>query len=490
MIGPLSERDITQFFGRTVEIVNEPLREPPFTELGLRWRELGLRPGDLVLLALPSSVALLQHFFGVLAAGGVPAMLAPGAPAARLREMAKVMGARVVATVRLPNGLRPGSTDAGGDGGGLPVRLEQVGGLETAWYAPEGVPAANPGEVVLLTSGTSGTASGCVTSIEAMLRNGARHADAVGQRPEDCVLINLPLYFSFALVAQALGSLGRGNRLVIGGPPFNHVGYARTLAEHGVTVSALTPIQARTLLQHKTALPASLRVLSIGGDSLAPPHVAELLQLRPGAELYLTYGLTQAGPRVATLAAHNATPARYASVGLPLPGTRVWLDDVGDGSGRRELLVWADTLMRRRIGLVEGRRSNDFRPIPVAGSATDLPPDSLALATGDVFDQDSEGYLFYRGRLSHSLLRAGEKISLATVQRLATQLPAVISAKTRVTSTEDGEDFDLVLVVANVPARQSAEQYRTLLAHSIRRAELPRSIEVVVDDASQALGYK
>jgi acyl-CoA synthetase (AMP-forming)/AMP-acid ligase II len=488
MIGPLREEDISQFFGRTIEIVNEPLREPPFTELGPRWRALGLRPGDLVLLALPSSVALLQHFFGVLAAGGVPALLAPGAPAARLREMAKVMRARVVATVRLPNGLRP--ENAATDGFASPERVEQVGGLETAWYAADGDPAANPGEVVLLTSGTSGTASGCVTSIEAMLRNGARHADAVGQRADDTVLINLPLYFSFALVAQALGTLGRGNRLVIGGPPFNHLGYARALAEHGVTVSALTPIQARTLLQHQTELPRALRVLSIGGDSLAPPHVAELLRLRPGAELYLTYGLTQAGPRVATLAAHAATPERYASVGLPLPGTRVWLDDVGDGSGRRELLVWADTLMRRRIGLVEGRRAQDFRAIPAGQHPSDLPADTLALATGDVFEQDHDGYLFYRGRLSHTLLRGGEKISLATVQRLATQLPAVISAKTRVTTTDDGEDFDLVLVVANVDARKNAEQYRTLLAHSIRRAELPRSIEVVVDDVGQTLGYK
>jgi long-chain acyl-CoA synthetase len=488
MIGPLREADITQFFGRTVEIVNEPLIEPPFTDLANRWRALGLRPGDLVLLALPSSVALLQHFFGVLAAGGVPALLAPGAPAARLREMAKVMRARVVATVRLPNGLRPGSADA--DGHVAPERVEQVGGIETAWYAADGEPAASPGEVVLLTSGTSGTASGCVTSIEAMLRNGARHVDAVGQGPDDTVLINLPLYFSFALVAQALGTLGRGSRLVIGGPPFNHLGYARAIVDNGVTVSAMTPIQARTLLQHQTALPKTLRVLSIGGDSLAPPHVAELLRLRPGAELYLTYGLTQAGPRVATLAAHNTTPERYASVGLPLPGTRVWLDVLGDGSGRRELLVWADTLMRRRIGLVEGRRTQDFRPIPSGQHPADLPPETLALASGDVFEQDSDGYLFYRGRLSHSLLRGGEKISLATVQRLATQLPAVISAKARVTKTDDGEDFDLLLVVANLATRQTPEQYRTLLAHSIRRAELPRSIEVVVDDASQALGYK
>jgi acyl-CoA synthetase (AMP-forming)/AMP-acid ligase II len=469
VIGPFAERDVAAFLARAIDVNREPLVERSFTDLAARWRELGLRPGDLVLLALPTSVALLQHFFGVLAAGGVPALVAPGAPSARMREMAARMGARVVGAVRLPAGHLRGE-------GEEPPRVENVGAIETAWLS-DGAPATSEGEVVLLTSGTSGVSSGCVTSVEAMLRNAERHAGSIGQRAEDTVLVSLPLYFSFALVAQVLGTLSRGGTLVIGGPPFHHGAYARTLAEHRVAVSALTPIQARTLLQHRTELPASLRVLGVGGDSLAPDHVAALLAARPGGELYLTYGLTQAGPRVSTLAAHEAPPHRYGSVGLPLPGTRVALADLGDGSGRKELLVSSDTLMRRRIGLVEGRSSADFREPGV-------------LATGDVFDQDDEGYLYYRGRLSSYILRAGEKVSLATVQRLATALPGVVSARTKVFPGEEGEDFDLTLVVADTDARQTPEQYRAALSRIVRRGELPRAIEVVVDHPANASGYK
>src|SRR6201999_38109 len=112
------------------------------------------------------------------------------------------------------------------------------------------------------------SSSVCVTSLEAMLRNGARHAESLGQRPEDTVLVSLPLHFSFAMVAQALGTLGSGGKLVVSRPPFQGAAYVAALSTHGVTVSALTPIQIRTLLQHRTALPASLRVLSVGGDSL------------------------------------------------------------------------------------------------------------------------------------------------------------------------------------------------------------------------------
>jgi long-chain acyl-CoA synthetase len=350
-----------------------------------------------------------------------------------------------------------------------------VGQLETAWLPPPERSPVSEGEVVLLTSGTSGFASGCVTTLAAMLRNGARHVEAIGQRADDTVLISLPLHFSFALVAQALGSLGRGSRLVIAGPPFIPAAYTAMIAAQGVTVSALTPVQVRTLLQQRTPIPASLRTLGVGGDSLAPAHVGELLRHRPGGELYLTYGLTQAGPRVSTLAAHREPESRHASVGHPLPGTEVTLADLGDGSGRTELLISSDTLMRRRIGLVEGR-GEDFRAPGV-------------LATGDVFTRDEEGYLFHRGRLGEYILRGGEKVALATVRRLATQLRGVLTARTEVVARDEGEDFDLVLTVPQGADRQTPDQYRAQLARSVRRGELPRAIHVI-DPPAQAFGYK
>lgn len=465
MIGSLAERDIALFLDRALDVGSDALVERGFEELAESWRSSGLRSGDLVLLSLPTGVALLQQFFGVLAAGGVPALLAPGTPSARLREMATLMGARAVAAVRLPaSGLDP-------------ERLDRIGVLEVAWYAPFAEPATSPGEVVLLTSGTSGFASGCVTHIDAMMRNGARHADAIGQRPGDVVLVCLPLHFSFAMVAQALGTLGRGGRIVIAPPPFNQEAYTRVIAAHHVTISALSPTQVRTLLEHRTDIPESLRVLSVGGDSLAPEHVKELLARRPDGELYLTYGLTQAGPRVSTLAAHDEPESRYTSVGLPFPGTKAWLEDLDDGSGRKELIVASDTVMRRRIGLVEGRAHDDLREPGV-------------LATGDVFEQDDEGYLFYRGRLSEYILRGGEKVCLATVRRLATRLPGVVTARTKVTKSDAGEDFDLALVVTSSASPHDGDQYRAMLAKSVRRAELPRTIEVILDHQAGHLGYK
>ena len=405
-----------------------------------------------MLLGMPNGVALLRHFFGVIAAGGVPALVAPGTPVARLRELASVFGARGLGMVRVP-------ADALGS-----AHVDAVGEIEVAMLPAAAEPAASEGEIVMLTSGTSGFASGCVFGLDAVLRNASRHADAIGLRPDDVMLVSLPLYFSFALVAQALATLVRGGRLIVSGPPFHAPTYRRVLEEHRVTVSSLTPVFVRTLLQAGAVPQGHLRVLTVGGDTLAPDQVSELVRLRPGRELYLTYGLTQAGPRVSTLAAHAEPPERYGSVGLPLADTRVSLASLEDGSDRQQLLVSSDSVMRRRIGVVEGRKLDDWHGPGI-------------IATGDVFEQDDAGYLFHKGRLSEYILREGEKICLAAVRRIATSLPGVVSAKTTVTRQDHGEDFHLTLYTAP-GGGADPETYRRHLGRALRRGEMPRSVDV------------
>jgi acyl-coenzyme A synthetase/AMP-(fatty) acid ligase len=233
----------------------------------------------------------------------------------------------------------------------------------------------------------------------------------------------------------------------------------------------------RSLLQADASFPDSLRVLTVGGDVLAPDHVRLLLERRLRSELYLTYGLTQAGPRVATLAAHREPPHRFASVGAPLPETRVVLEDVGDGSGRRQLLVASPTLMRRRIGVVEDQ-PEESRP-------------SGFLATGDAFAQDNDGYLYYQGRLADGIVRAGEKICLAAVRRVATALPGVVAARTVVDRRDSSDtNYDLVLIIGSMAVGASERSYRARLAQWLRPGEMPRRIQVVAEDAEQSFRYK
>jgi long-chain acyl-CoA synthetase len=430
--------------------------------LASAWRARGLRPGDVVLLALPNGVELLAQVFAILAARGVPALVSPSAPTARQQALVDALPARALVTMRRP---APQAQE---------VERFALGAAEVALFPETQPPGAQPGEMVLLTSGTSGFASGCVFDLDALFRNASRHADSVGLRPGDTVLVNLPLYYSYSMVAQAFASLIRGANLVISGPPFQPAAYARLLADQGITVSALTPLLVRSLLQQGSPLPAGLRSLGVGGDVLSPGHVEQLLRHRPGVELYLTYGLSEAGPRVATLAAHAEPAHRFASVGLPLPGTQVSLVPRGPG-GQKELLVSSDTLMKRRIGFVEGEKRDAWRG-------------PRLLATGDIFDIDADGYLYFQGRRSDFLVRGSEKISMASVRRLATTLPGVLTARTQVVPGTEGDDYEMILTVAD--EGHPMDHVSEALSRLLRLAERPKRIQVVSADGTTATLHK
>jgi acyl-CoA synthetase (AMP-forming)/AMP-acid ligase II len=464
----LSPSLLDSFVEKAVEALPSgiPLSSPDCESLGRAWKQNGLRPGDLVLLCLPNCRELLHQYFGVLMAGGVPALLPPIMPAARLREIATAMGAFAI------GGLRRSTGDLGA------VSYISIGPLHVAILKPPPEPAGTPGEVVMMTSGTSGVASGCVFDFEAILLNGQRHAKAIGKRADDTVLVTLPMFFSFALSAQALSSLVCGNRLIISGPPFSVAGYKKALEVYGITVSSLTPVGIRAVLQTDATVLSGLRVLSVGGDALEPDLVARLVELRKEKEVYITYGLTQAGPRVSTLAAHAEPSSRYSSVGLAHEGTTVSLHPLEDGSGRKQLYVNSATVMKRTIGRVEGRPNDLMAP--------------QTIATGDAFDQDKDGYLYFLGRLSDFISRKGEKISLAAVRRLAAELPNVVNAKTIIFKHEDGsEDFDLELRVdASAHATHEKSDMRGVLGSLLQRSEMPRAIHIEPANEMDGQRYK
>ncbi|MEU6024748.1 class I adenylate-forming enzyme family protein [Micromonospora sp. NPDC047134] len=446
---PFSRDQVATYLDTVIDLEPTPGAEILLDGIADELHRRGLQPGEVVLVALANGAALLRCFFGVLHAGCVPALLAPGTPAGRVREIAEGLGARTLVTP-----ARAGEQPASGQVG--PVRVETLDGVDPQRH--------DPGHVIILTSGTSGVASGCLHSFPALLRNASRHARSVGLRPEDTVLVNLPLNFSYALVAQALAGLTTGARLVVTGPPFTTTTYQAALRDHGVTSSSVTPYMVRQMIAADWRPPQRLRMLTVGGEQLSPVVAGVLRERSPELELYLTYGLTEAGPRVATLAAHREPYHRLATVGRPLEGVQVQLRNP-DPEGVGELLVTSDTVLRRKVGMAEGRVGDCL-----------VGPNQIA--TGDLFHIDEEGYLHFRGRLSDFVVTGGAKVSLASVRRIANALPNVVASKTRIYQTPLGTRFDLDLYLHEVGPTES-EEVRRQLRRKLVRTEWPSRIRTM-----------
>jgi long-chain acyl-CoA synthetase len=457
----VDQREAEAFLARVTDLAGPPGPATALRSALGSLESLKTPPGGIVILALANGLELLTQYFAVLLAGAVPLAVAPATPAARISALAEHLGAYALIAARV-DPARYGADRAHPTGRSQAVLLP---GHKAGAYLP--------GDVLMLTSGTSGMFSACHHDLDALLLNARGHAQAVALGADDVVLVSLPLYYSYAMVAQALAAFVTGARLVVSGPPFAPAAYEAAVTAHRVTSSSITPTIARQLLARGVSLPPGLRMLTVGGDWMAPEHTASLLDLRPDGELYLTYGLTEAGPRVATLAAHAEPARRHASVGLPLPGVRAGLRDTApDGTG--ELVVHSPSVMRAKVGIVH----------PGASRAL-LAPGTLA--TGDLFAIDDDGYLLFRGRLADFVLVGGDKVSLFSLRQAAFTVPGVVGCTPEVVTDDDGATrIDLTVRVAE-PYDGDERTIRRALSAVLLPAERPRRIVV---ETAQAAGFR
>ncbi len=165
----------------------------------------------------------------------------------------------------------------------------------------------------------------------------------------------------------------------------------------------------------------SLRFITQAGGRLAPDRVASYAAMgrRMGWDLFVMYGQTEATARIAYLPPDQAE-ARPASIGIPIPGGNLHLEQVPDIDmpGVGELVYTGPNVM---MGYAE--------------EAADLAagPELANLRTGDLARQADDGLWEITGRLNRYAKVFGLRIDL---DRLETQLDTG-GVQAKVVATED-----------------------------------------------------
>ncbi|MFD1745541.1 class I adenylate-forming enzyme family protein [Rhizobium helianthi] len=450
----LNIASVEMFLHRLIQAdVNED-GHPVLAEILGDLEQAGLPAGTPVMLAMPNGRAFVTLVFALLLRGLVPVLLPSSAPLDRVKRMARVLGAKSILSGvgtfarRFAEKGRPIGTIA---------ELRQFNEVQSSLF--------QPGEVILLTSGTSGIFSGCLFNIASLFRNGERHAASIGQTPGDRVLISLPMYYSFAFVGQLLTTFRLGGQAILSGPPFTPLHFTSTISSYGVTQASITPLMLEAWLRSEDkTLPACLRRLTIGGAQAKPANIEELIAHNPGLEVFLTYGLTEAGPRVSTLAAHLEPASRYASVGHPMPGITVRLNREKPEDQVGELIIETDTALIRTLG---GRST----PIgAVKGNRTEI-------NTGDLFSMDEDGYLYFHKRRASSISIHGEKVFVKSVCETTETIPGVSRAEAWVSTAQTGE-VSLTLDVYVTDTSMTEADIRRQLAQVLLRSEQPTHLVI------------
>lgn len=412
---------------------------PPWRQLLDGYARLALQPGSAILIFAPNSVEFLFHWIAALANGYVPCAIAPSTKAPLVNALRRSLGIAAIAGPHLDPARYQASACAT-----IGTFDVIVGDPISALYQPF--------EVLALTTGTSGSQTACVHSVESLVWNAGMTNRTLGMTAADRQLIVLPMYHSYGLVTQSIGSIVGGCELVIDGPPFNAGRFAELIASERITICGITPTIARDLLARGTVLPA-LRSMSIGGDRLCAEEVASLLAKPFINELFVTYGLTEAGPRVSVLPAHEAPAAAMDSVGRPFPGVSIRLDRP-DGDGVGQLLVRTPSVCRRKVG--DGIVAQPFTS-------------DGYLETGDLFTRDQAGYLRYVARKADIVIVKGEKLNTRSIDLVAQAHPDVEFART----SEGDPDKLVTRLWAKDDRLLDLDQIRRFMKSSLRLHEVP-----------------
>ena len=396
------------------------------TTLGPRHR------GRVALLVAPGP-SWVAAFLGILQAGGVAVPLSPAYPPAELAWFCADAGVEVAIVgpeyadlaVELASGRRVVA----------PAELfDQRPALPAT-------PAPDAAALFLYTSGTTGRPKGARITHANLDAQLASLGEAWSLVASDRVLHALPLHHLHGLVVALLAPLAHGAAVHML-PRFDAERVTEALG--AATVWMAVPTMYHRLRERGGAqLAAAARGLRLAtsGSAALPASLAEWWGELSGAIPLERYGMTEIG--IALGNPLDPASRRVGTVGTPLPGVDIRLDEAGE--------LWV-----RGPGVFPGYHG---RPCP------DLVDGWFR--TGDVAERDAAGYVRLLGRTSVDILKSGGyKMSALEIEEVLRAHPAVADAAVVGIPDEAWGER----VVAAVVARDSVDA-EALREHA--RAHLP-----------------
>lgn len=158
----------------------------------------------------------------------------------------------------------------------------------------------------LLIVSSSGTTSKIPKKIllgrEQTIANIKSNQEALSVTKNDSTLILLPISYSYGLIAQFLTHFFSGAKIILGERILGVLQLPKLFKKHEITNVFMTPLLARLILyyyQGTLKVENNLSFITLGGDM---PHLQTFKSLLAlfNCPIYSTYGLAEAGPRVAT----------------------------------------------------------------------------------------------------------------------------------------------------------------------------------------------
>jgi benzoate-CoA ligase family protein len=428
-------------------------------------RDVGVRRGDRVLLAVSDGAAFVATWYAVLKIGGITAEAYTFLPDKDLAYLVDYTGAAALVADRLtlevarralartqhrPVLLVTGVADQ-------ELRSDEVALDSRLEAAPSSLAAVETHRddiaIWKFTTGSTGPPKAAVhTHAHPLISFQLYARQTLGLAPDDVVLPVPKLFFGYARDMTALFPFGVGAAGIVFPNRTTADVIFEQIAMHLPSVLVNVPTMMRQMIDHPRAASqdlSCLRLCTSAGEAL-PPELHRQWRQRFGVEVIDGLGSSEA---YHIYMSNRPGDVRDGSVGRPVPGYGARLLDadqheVPTGESG-ELWLTGPTVANSYWGRVDKSRAtfagNEYR-------------------TGDVLRRDEDGYFWFEGRVDDLLKVGGVWVAPAEVEACLMRHPAVADCAV-VGYENDGLVLPRAWVVARPHTGGGADLARTLQNH-------------------------
>ncbi len=436
--------------------------------------DLGLKPGQRVLLRGGNSIGMALAWLAVVKAGLIAVATMPLLRAKELGDIIdKAQPVAALCEGKLLDELQTAQREHPVLQRIVPFnQMNEPGSMAVLSAQKDGqfeavATAADDIAMMAFTSGTTGKPKAVVHShldVLACCETWPRHV--LQANSSDVVMGSPPLAFTFGLGGLLIFPMWAGASVYFPDIAYTPEGMARLYSEVGATICYTAPTFYRQMAPFMKQYPSpTLRICVSAGEAL-PDATRQLWKDATGIEMLDGIGATEMFHIFVSAAGQDV---RRGAIGKVVPG---YIAKVVDDEGRE---VPRGTVGKLAVRGPSGcRYMDDPRQAHYVKDGWNYP--------GDAFYQDEDGYLFYQSRADDMIITSGYNVGGPEVEDCLLQHPVV--AECGVIGLPDDERGMIVkaFVVLKPGHAEDAAMVKTLQDHvkaSIAPYKYPREIQFV-----------
>lgn len=291
-------------------------------------------------------------------------------------------------------------------------------------------------EIILLTSGTTGTPKGIMLSRDNIKSNVEAIGEYLSLTLNDKIFMVKNMNHSSSIIGELLVGLDNMCTIVFNSKILTASSMVNSIHDNNITVFFAVPtILREIILKHKQLnleKIGHLRIINFYGAPMSSQDIINLVELLPKCNLIYSYGLTEASPRVTYIMGSDLLK-KAGSSGKPIKNVKIEISNKGiDNNG--EIVVSGPNVM---LGYYNNEEKT--RRTIVDGK----------LYTGDYGYIDEDGYLYVQGRKDNMIISAGKNIYPEEIEQVLQTAEGVKEVLVRNITDDKGVEKFIAYIVTD-----------------------------------------